>query len=86
MEDCLQQNCSLRSFACSEGPALGQNTHDYDDDYDRLLCSRPWKECCNFRLLSLDAGLTINLSSAVDFSLSTVGSKCATVVQSRGFV
>ena len=33
---CLRQNCSLASCACSEGPALGENTHD--DDYF-LLCS-----------------------------------------------
>ena len=31
---CLRQNCSLGSCACSEGIALGQNTHDDDDDDD----------------------------------------------------
>ena len=29
---CLWQNCSLGFCACSEGPALGQNTDDDDDD------------------------------------------------------
>ena len=29
---CLRQNCSPDFCACSEGPALGQSTHD-DDDY-----------------------------------------------------
>ena len=29
---CLRKNCSLGSCACSEGPVLGQNTHDDDDD------------------------------------------------------
>ena len=29
---CFQQNCSLGLSACSEGPALGQNTDDDDDD------------------------------------------------------
>ena len=28
---CLRQNSSLGSCACSEGPALGQNTHDDDE-------------------------------------------------------
>ena len=28
------QNCSLGTCSCSEGPAFGQNTHDYDDDDD----------------------------------------------------
>ena len=28
----LRQNCSLDSRTCSEGPALGQNMHDDDDD------------------------------------------------------
>ena len=31
---CLRQNCSLGFFACSEGPAFGQNTDDDDDDLD----------------------------------------------------
>ena len=31
---CLRQNRSLVSCTCSEGPALGQNTHDDDDDDD----------------------------------------------------
>ena len=31
---CLRQNCSLSPYACSEGPAFGQNTHDDDDDDD----------------------------------------------------
>ena len=30
---CLQQNCSLGSCACNEGPALGQNTLMMNDDY-----------------------------------------------------
>ena len=34
---CLRQNCSLGSCACSEVPALGQNTLDDDDDDDLFL-------------------------------------------------
>ena len=30
----FEQNCSLGSCDCSEGPAFGQNTHDDDDDDD----------------------------------------------------
>ena len=34
---CLRQNCSLGSCACSEGHALGQNTHDdYDDGIEGI--------------------------------------------------
>ena len=37
---CLRQNYSLGSCACSEGPVLGQNTHDDDaDDDDDILNS-----------------------------------------------
>ena len=33
MEDLpLGKNCSLSAWVCSEGPALGQNTDDDDDD------------------------------------------------------
>ena len=30
-KSCLQQNCSLGSCVCSEGPALGHNTDNNDD-------------------------------------------------------
>ena len=34
VETSVRQNCNLGSCACSEGPALGQNTDDDDDDDD----------------------------------------------------
>ena len=45
---CLRQNCSLGYCACSEGPALGENTHDDngDDDKDFIFCE---KYCTDFK-------------------------------------
>ena len=51
---CLQQNCSLGSCAWSEGPALGQNTHDdVDPELTRTYShvhSNKWNLTCDIGL------------------------------------
>ena len=37
------QNCSLGACVCSEGPALGQNTDDDDDDTLRFTVTKQFK-------------------------------------------
>ena len=65
---CLRQNCSLGSWACSEGPALGRTSDD--DDFSTVISFRSFHPAHVMVRQSWSADILAILTSSIKWALS----------------